>query len=295
MKNLIVSAADSNYSHLLIELYNSIDFSFQKSDFAIFDCGLDEKTLNYFKAKNIQIKRPDWEYGLPFYKTRGRENLKIQFSRFFMEKYFSGYDNYIWLDSDTWINCNKTFNLYIQGAEKTGFCVTPQVDRSYRKLINIKWLFAGIPKKINSINYKNISKSISVKLATKYAGFYTLNAGCFSYNKKFKNIDILRNNLKKASRKGRIFGSDQVALALTNFHDDIKFELLPSYCNWLCELKIPSFSKFKNCFVEPFLPNHNIGVMHLAGLNNDRKLKYQKYEINLLEGGKILKSLRSEI
>ena len=41
MKNLIVSSADLKYSHLLIELYNSLKTSINdKYDFAILDCGL---------------------------------------------------------------------------------------------------------------------------------------------------------------------------------------------------------------------------------------------------------------
>ena len=36
----------------------------------------------------------------------------------------------------------------------------------------------------------NISKSISKDLAKKYAGHYTLNAGCFVYNKKFDGETI---------------------------------------------------------------------------------------------------------
>lgn len=295
MKNLIVSSADEKYAHLLIELYNSIKKNLDKYDFAIFDCGLELNTKNYFKDKNIQIVIPDWEYEIPFYKIRGRDNLKIQFSRFFMDKYFPGYENYIWLDSDTWINCMETFELYLKGSNNLGFSITPQVDRSYKKLIDIKWLLGGIPKKINSINYKNISKSISLELGKKLAGYYTLNAGCFAYNIKFEGLANLRKNLKLASIKGRVFGSDQVALALTHHEDGIDFELLPAYCNWLCKTKIPKYSLKLNLFVEPYLPNHNIGVMHLAGMDLDRQENIITHKIDKIEGGTIIRSLRNEI
>mgnify|MGYP001197374975 CR=1 FL=1 len=295
MKNLIVSSADEKYAHLLIELYNSIKNNLDKYDFAIFDCGLEFNTKNYFKDENIQVVTPDWEYEIPFYKTRGRDNLKIQFSRFFMDKYFPGYENYIWLDSDTWINCVDTFELYLKGSNNLGFAITPQVDRSYKKLIDIKWLIGGIPKKINSINYKNISKSISLKLGKKFAGYYTLNAGCFAYNIKFGGLANLRKNLQLASKKGRVFGSDQVALALTHHEDGIDFEFLPAYCNWLCKTRIPKYSENLNCFVEPYLPNHKIGVMHLAGMDLDRQENFITHKIDKIEGGTILRSLRNEI
>lgn len=293
MKNLIVSSADAKYSHLLIELFQSLEPCLKNNyDFAIFDCGLNAETINFFIDYKIKVIKPDWEFDVPIYKIRNRENLKVQFSRFYLDKYFPGYENYIWLDSDTWINCPITFDLYLKGAELSGFSITPQVDRAYNKLIDIKWLIGGIPKKINTINFKNISRSISLKLAKKFAGNFTLNAGCFAYNIKFEGLKNIRSNLRLASKKGRIFGSDQVALALTLFNDGIDYELLPSYCNWLCVTKFPKYSQNTNCFVEPYLPNHKIGVIHLAGMDLDRKEKFIDHKIQILEGGEIMTSLR---
>ena len=263
-KNLIVSSSDSKYSQLLIELYNSIK-NIDGFDFAVLDCGLSENSKSFFNQRGIDCKIPDWEFEVPNYKIRGRDYLKIQFSRFFLDKYFPGYENYIWMDSDTWINCPETFQYYIKGAKQSGFAICPQVDRASPKLLDTKW-FLNFPIKINSINFKNISRSINKNMAKKYAGHYTLNAGCFSYNSKFDGLKIIKKNLSIASKKGRIFGSDQVALALTMFEDKVPFELLPSYCNWICEHTLPKFCNSKNLFVEPYIPNHNIGVMHLAGL-----------------------------
>ena len=288
-KNLIVSSADENYFQLLKELYIS-SLNLNNFDFAVLDCGLAEESKKFFTDKNIQIIEPAWEFDIPSYKIRGRKYLKTQFSRFYLEKYFPGYENYIWMDSDTWISCNDTFEYYIQGSNKSGFAITPQVDRASYRLINIKWLM-NFPVKINSINFKNISKSISMNLAKKYAGHFTLNAGCFAYNYKFDGMKKIRENLEDASKKGRVFGSDQVALAISLFESQLEFELLPSYCNWLCEHHMPKFSNEKNKFVEPFIPNHNIGVMHLAGLDEDRETN-TIHKIKTTDNKIVEKSLR---
>ena len=55
--------------------------------------------------------------------------------------------------------------------------------------------------------------------------------------------------------------------------------------------------KIKNTFVEPYLPNHKIGIMHLAaGIWKDGKdMRIDKsieIEIKTLNGKNILKSLR---
>ena len=64
-------------------------------------------------------------------------------------------------------------------AVQNKLTITPQTDRSYIKSANIEWFF-GLPKKIKTINYKNISRSISKKMARKYAFHATLNAGAFA-------------------------------------------------------------------------------------------------------------------
>ena len=124
IKNLIVSSADDKYSSLLEELYQST-LKLVNYDFAILDCGLKESSLKKYKERGIDIKIPNWEVSLPSYKIRNRNYLKAQFSRFYLHQYFPGYENYFWLDSDTWINCPETFQLYLQGIKEKGFAICP--------------------------------------------------------------------------------------------------------------------------------------------------------------------------
>ena len=289
-KNLIVSSADDKYSLLIEELFQST-LKLKNYDFAILDCGLDQTNKEKYKSRGIDIKIPNWEVSLPNYKIRNRNYLKAQFSRFYLHEYFPGYDNYFWLDSDTWINCHETFEYYLKGVNEKGFAICPQIDRSSPRLLNIKWLL-NFPYKINSINFKNISKSISKEMGKKYAGHYTLNAGCFGYSKNYDGLSVIHKNLKEASKKGRIFGTDQVALALSAFEDKLDFEFLPSYCNWICEHSMPKFCELREIFVEPYVPNHNIALIHLAGLDIDRQNRNVLHEIVTLSGNKIKKSLR---
>ena len=289
-KNLIVSSADDKYSLLIEELFQST-LKLKNYDFAILDCGLDQTHKEKYKARGVDLKIPNWEFLLPNYKIRNRNYLKAQFSRFYLHEYFPGYENYFWLDSDTWINCPETFEYYLKGVNEKGFAICPQIDRSSSRLLNIKWLL-NFPYKINSINYKNISKSISKEMGKKYAGHYTLNAGCFGYSKNYDGLSVIHKNLKEASKKGRIFGTDQVALALSAFEDKLDFEFLPSYCNWICEHSKPKFCESREVFVEPYVPHHNIALIHLAGLDNDRQNRDVLHEIITLSGNKIKKSLR---
>ena len=295
-KKIIVSSSDNYYFHLAKELYLSFQNSniLNEYDFAILDTGLELKQQNYFKDNNVLIKKAEWNVQVPNYKVLGRENLKTQVARAFLPDYFNDYKVYIWLDADMWLNDIKSFSLFEKGALGNKLTIVPQADRAYIKNANVEWLF-GFPKKIKTINYKNISKSISKSLGRKYAFHSTLNAGAFAINNNNEIWKCFQKNIKLAAKKGRIFGTDQVALALSIYEDSVPKEFLPAYCNWMCEFNMPKFDKDENQFVEPFIPNHPIALIHLAGLDDIRQDKNILSNVETLDGLIIEKSLRYHV
>ena len=193
-----------------------------------------------------------------------------------------------------WLNDVDSFSFYEKGALNDKLTIVPQSDRAYVKNANVEWLF-GFPKKIKTINYKNISKSISRSLGRKYAFHSTLNAGAFAINDNSKIWGCFQKNIKLAARKGRIFGTDQVALALSIYEDNIPSEFLPAYCNWMCEFNMPKFDNDKSQFVEPYIPNHPIALVHLAGLDDIRQDRNILSDVETLDGLRIKKSLRYNV
>ena len=293
MKNkIIVSSADKKYFLLLKELYLSIKNSgiLNEYKFAVLNTGLDKEQLVYLKDNNILIKDAIWNVQVPNYKILGRDHLKTQVARAYLPDYFQNYEIYVWLDADLWINDSDTFLLYEKGAIQNCLTIVPQSDRSYFNNAKVEWFF-NLPTRVKTINYKNIGKSVSKKLAKKYAFFSTLNAGAFAISS--NDIwDTFQNNIKLAAKKGRIFGTDQVALIMMIHEDGFKAEYLPAYVNWLCEFNLPYYDKINNKFIEPYLPHHPIGLIHLAGLDDLRTNKEILYKINALDGKTIEMSLR---
>ena len=293
---IIVSSADSKYFFLLKELFLSLDKSGILSDFqfSILDTGLTEEQRFFFLDNSVIIKEAIWNTSVPKFKILGRDNLKTQVARAYLPDYFEDYKLYIWLDADMWLNDIKSFNLYEKGAFNNKLTIVPQSDRAYVKNANVEWLF-GFPKKIKTINYKNISKSISKSLGRKYAFHSTLNAGAFAINDNVNIWKCFQKNIKLAAKKGRIFGTDQVALALSIYEDGLPSEFLPAYCNWMCEFNMPKFDSEKGQFVEPYIPNHPIALVHLAGLDDIRLDKNILSDVERLDGLHIKKSLRFNV
>ena len=115
--------------------------------------------------------------------------------------------------------------------------------------------------------------------------------------KNSKCWDVWQKNLKKTLSKGKIFGSEGLAINIAVYHDNVDVEFLPLKCNWITSHLLPKYDNKNNTFVEPFLPNEPIGIIHLAaGLWKDKKdmrlNKGIKINIKTTEGKTIQKSLR---
>ena len=79
--------------------------------------------------------------------------------------------------------------------------------------------------------------------------------------------------------------------------DEVDTEFLPLNCNWIASNLLPKFDESTKRFVEPYLPNYKIGIMHLAAgiWKGDKDMRLDKnvrVEIMTLENKSISKSLR---
>ena len=296
-KNTIISLADSNYFNLLNELIDSIN-RFEQSktvDICIMDAGLTEKQIAILEKKVTQIKKAQWDIEVPNLKVKGREWLKSQVSRAFLPNYFPEYDKYLWIDADAWVNSWSAIDLYLRGCENKKLAISTSADRSYRNVLKAEWIFKSFAR-IKSQNYKHAKSSgFSENIAREVAFKPHLNIGLFCLEKNAPHWEVWQKNLKKALSSGKIWGSEQIAMNITIYTDNLDVEILPAYCNWTL-IDGLKFDKKKNTFVEPYLPNHEIGIIHLAGKNNDNIRKDKNYtaKIETLDGDIIEKSLRFE-
>ena len=294
-ENVIISAADSNYFELLNELIDSIKSFEQSKDLAIciMDAGLHKDQIEVLEKKVDQIIKAEWDIEVPDSKVKRREWYKSLVSRAFLPKYFPGYEKYIWIDADAWVNSWYAIELYLKGCENKKLAIATSADRSYGRLLKAEWVFGNFAR-IKSQNYKHAKSSgFSEKIAREVALKPHLNIGVFSLEKDAPHWDTWQKNLKKALSSGRIWGSEQIAMNITIYSDNLDVEILPAYCNWTLIDGI-KFDKKNNTFVEPYLPNHEIGIIHFAGKNNNqiRNNKNLVSKIKTLDGDTIDKSLR---
>jgi len=298
-KNVIVSLADSNYFPLLLELVESIQ-RFKESEnvaICILDAGLTSDQKDILANKVDEIKSAEWDIPVPGYKIRGKEWLKSQVSRAFLPTYFPNYEKYLWIDCDAWVNDWSSVDLYFKACENGKLGITQTIGPGYKITSKVNWVFGKLAI-IKSQNFKHAVKSkIGYDKARKLAFAPHINIGVFSLEKNSKGWNLWQNNLKKTLKSGNIFGSEGLAINMSVYIDDLDTEFLPLSCNWITSNLLPKYDEENQTFVEPFLPNQKIGIMHLAagiwkGDKDMRVDKSIKIDIETLNNKKILKSLR---
>ena len=297
--NVIVSLADSNYFELLNELIDSIK-KFEQSknvSICILDAGLTEDQKNKLSEKIDEIKIAEWDIEVSEHKVSGKEWLKSQVSRAFLPKYFPGYKKYLWIDCDAWVNDWQSVELYFKACENGKLGITQTMGPGYKIMSKVKWIFGKLAL-IKSQNFKHaIGSKIGIDKARKLAFAPHINIGVFSLEHDSPNWRIWQDNLATTLKSGKIFGSEGLAINMSVYVDDVDTEFLPLNCNWIASNLLPKFDEEKQTFVEPYLPNYKIGIMHLAAgiWKDDKDMRLDKsvmIEIKTLENKTISKSLR---
>ena len=298
-KNVIVSLADSNYFELLNELVDSVK-SFEKSKdtaICILDAGLSEEQREILSKKVDEIKSAEWDIDVPAFKVKGREWLKSQVSRAFLPKYFPNYEKFLWIDCDAWVNDWNSVELYFKACENGKLGITQTLGPGYKIMSKVNWLFGKVAI-IKSQNFKHAIKSkIGINKARKLAFAPHINIGVFSLEKNSPGWASWQKNLEQTLKSGNIFGSEGLAINMSVYIDELETEFLPLNCNWIASNLLPKFDEIKNTFVEPYLPNYEIGIMHLAAgiwdRDKDMRLDNEvRIDIKTLENKILSKSLR---
>ena len=196
----VISLADSKYFELLNELVDSI-LRFKESKevkICILDAGLEVDQIKILENKVHKIVKAKWDIQVPEYKVRGREWLKSQVSRAFLPDYFPGFEKYLWIDADAWVNDWSCLEMYFKGSDNNTLSISSSADRSYGRVLKVDWIFSNIAF-IKSQNYKHAKSSgFSNKIAREVALKPHLNIGVFCLEKNSPHWKVWQENLKEA-------------------------------------------------------------------------------------------------
>ena len=278
---VLVSGADRFYFPLLRDTVQSILAQRPAATIGILDFGLDADQREWLGARVRHLVRPGWDFAFPK-QQRTPETLKAQLARPFLRRHFPGYETYLWIDADAWVQDWRAIELYVAAAGTDKLAITPEIDRAYKRHYKRPKLFGW------TLAWKNYRTAFGWRVADRLGRNPMLNCGVFALHHEAPHWDAWIRVMTRIAQRTRFFFIEQTALNYVIFAEDLPVNLLPAYCNWMPGDAAPAFDPVRGLFVEPYAPHEPIGVMHLAGADQ----KTHIFRIHTLDGGTVETSLR---
>jgi hypothetical protein len=278
---LIVSGADSAYFELLRDLVLSVHEQCREVPIGILDVGLDAAQRQWLAERVTHLVRPGWDIDFP-----GRANIaevrKAQFARPFLPRHFPGYDTYLWIDADAWVQDGRIVEVYVAAARSGKLAIVPEIDRAYKRHYKRPKLF-GL-----TLAWKNYREAFGWRVADRLGRNPMVNCGVFALRGDAPHWQVWGQIIEQVAQRTRFFFVEQTALNYAIFAQHLPVDFLPAYCNWMPGDAAPGFDAERGLFVEPYSPHEVIGIMHLAGPVQ----KTHVFRLQRLDGGTIDTSLR---
>jgi len=262
----IVSSSSAEFFHFIQGMILSVKDKPQGRDvpICIFDLGLTAEQKNWMRGYVAAIVEPDWEFGMS--PADGLSSpFKGIFARPVLRKYFPGYDVYMYLDADAWVQDWSAVEHYYQGAKTSALAITPEIHRAYASNFGASFEFHTFIKDL----YARVR---GPEYVAKYKYYPILNSGVFAMPGDSPLWDLWSDAIRESLQHTRHHCVEQASLNIAVFdnydyfhydaQDKRNIQLLPATHNWLCHQCLPKFDAAAGRIVEPYLPYEPVGIIH---------------------------------
>src|SRR5262249_20703426 len=77
----------------------------------VLDCGLTDEQRAWCKAQGATLVTPQWDFDFPG-RAKLKDGYKALTARPFLPRYFPGFDLYLWIDGDCWVQQGDALALF---------------------------------------------------------------------------------------------------------------------------------------------------------------------------------------
>ncbi len=263
MRAVVVTAADESFFPLLRGLIGSLEQFEARPALACLDVGLSPASREWVAVHAQHVVVPKWDLPVDPRVRRQHPHLRALTARPFLPRYFPGYDVYLWIDADAWVQERFALDWYLQYAQGGALVAVPEVDRAYRQARStIEW------------RTKRMHSYFGPQFVQRALWDTYFNAGVFALRADAPHWESWDRSFREGLdlTKG-VQCCDQTALNHALWTMNLAVHPLPALCNWLCHMRQPAFDPGHNKFCEPDLPNRPIGILHLAARSKDLSLQ----------------------
>ena len=256
-KTIAITGGDANYFDLLRDCVGSLRATEEGRAMAlgILDCGLTEQQRAWFAGHGAIFVVPDWDFDFPA-RAGLKDGYKALTARPFLPRYFPGFDLYLWIDADCWVQQGDAIALFLRAARTGALAVAPEIHRSMRHYRHA-WT------EFSTINGAAYEKAFGKETAERLIRYPLINAGVFALPADAPHwqgwADLLGASLQRSADM-----TDQIALNVLVYDHGFACEPLPSRCNWPVHHATPAWDAERGLFVEPAMPYDPLGILHLT-------------------------------
>ncbi len=281
MNALLVTSANHVFFDLVIEAIASVrDLgSLGGLEIAILDIGLHDWQVAALSSEVQHIVKPGWAIDFPGQATASPV-LRSQIARPFLPDLFPGYEMFLWMDADVWIQDALALPLYCEAAAGGDLAITPEIHRYYASLYQD-------PRKVRPCEYQIYSLGWGTDAADQMIQSPLVNTGMFALRRDSKVWSNWGQTLAMLLSRTTDFYTEQTALNGAILSGHVSFVPLPAYCNWLCHHAIPVFDPTTGDWLEPGFPRQKIAVIHMTG-----PTKFQSMDVQTTDRRTFRRSLR---
>ena len=278
---IITSGADSGYFPLLRDTVLSVRALAPHVAIGILDLGLGAEQRGWLAERVTHVVSPGWDVRFP-HQDRTPQSLQAQVARPFLPRHFPGYEMYLWLDADAWLQDWRIVGLYRAAAGRDKIAIVPEIDRAYKRHYKRPKLF-GI-----TLAWKNYREAFGWRAADRLGRNPMANCGVFALHREAPHWSVWQTLIARVLTRTRFFFAEQIALNYAIFAEHLPANFLPGYCNWRVGDATPAFAPARQALVEPYAPHEIIGIIHLAGTDS----KDHVFRLTRLDGGTVETGLR---
>ncbi|WP_287129187.1 hypothetical protein [Candidatus Cyanaurora vandensis] len=281
---MIVTGADAPFFGLVQGTIRSIRDKPQGRGVALgfLDLGCTPDQLAWLADWVDVIVQPEWRFPFP-QQDQIPSYLKGSYARPHLPEYFPGYQTYLWIDADAWVQDWSAVALLAQGAKLRGLAIVPQIDRG--STLQYGGMFYEW-----QITYDWYQADFGEQVAQQLWSYPMLNTGAIALHRDAPHWQVWADCLQMGLQRNASHLSEQLALNWAVYKHGLfkQTEMLPAWCNWTCHWGFPRWDPDRACLVEPYLPHTPIGIVHLTATKYERvavlTLEQQPMEVNLRYG-----------
>ncbi len=258
---LLVTGSDAAFFSMVSGTIRSVREKPQGRQVAVafFDLGCTPEQQLWLREHVDDIQEPRWDFEFPN-RLQVPRHVRAQLARPFLPRYFPGFDLYLWLDADAWVQDWSAIELLLRGAQRRGLAIVPELDRGNRQLY-------GFAPMVWSYYGRLYQQAFGEEVAQELCSYPMLNSGAIALQAAAPHWAVWEELLWLGLQNSYTPLTEQLALNLAVYRRGLyeSTELLPAWCNWTTHYGMPAWDRSAGRFVEPYLPHMPIGILHLTG------------------------------